>query len=106
MVLFHQGEHRIEVADVFLHERVVGLVLDVVQVSQVAGVGQLVEVDDVVVGVLVDEQADYMAADETGTAGDYDVSLEFHICMFIATLYFRIHIKLLFQYAHVLQTNF
>ena len=76
MVLPHQFLHFVEVADVGLYERVVGLVLNVFQIRQVAGVCQLVEIDDTVVRILVDEQADYMATDESGTAGDENVHVD------------------------------
>ena len=58
VMLFHQLPDRVEVADVSLHEGIVGLVLDVLEVGQVARIRQLVEVDDVVVGIFVDKQAD------------------------------------------------
>ena len=71
LLLLHQLVERLEVADVHLHEFVVGLVLHVLEVGEVAGVGELVEVDDVVVGVLVDKEADHVRADEACAAGDY-----------------------------------
>ena len=61
--------HLVEVGDVGLHEGVVGLVLDVLQVGEVAGIREFVEVDNVVVGIFVDEQAHHMGADEACTAG-------------------------------------
>ena len=72
-VLPHEREHGIIVADVPLDKCVVGLVLDITEVCQVAGVGQFVEIDDVVVGIGVDEKADDMAAYEACPAGDHDV---------------------------------
>ena len=71
-VLAHQGEHGAVVADVGPDEPVVGPVLDVLEVGQVAGVGQLVNVYDQAVGILVDEQAHHVAANESGPAGDDD----------------------------------
>ena len=49
-----------EVADIHLHELIVGLVLYVFQVGKVAGVGKLIKVDDFVVGVFVDKQSDHV----------------------------------------------
>ena len=66
----HEIHHAFKVADVHLDELVVGLGLDVLEVGEVACIGELVEVDDLVVGVFVDEEADYVAADETGSACD------------------------------------
>ncbi len=59
------------VADVALNEAVAGVVLDVAQVVEVAGVGELVEVDDIVV-VMAQEPAHEVGADEAGAAGDED----------------------------------
>ncbi len=71
--VLHQFVDTVEVADVHLDELVVGLALDVLEVGQVAGVGQFVEVDDFILGVLVDKEPYHMASDETGSAGDDDV---------------------------------
>ena len=71
-------EDRVEVADVSLHEDVVGGVFNIFEIGKVARIGQFVEVDDAVVRILVDEPADNMVADEAGTAGNKNVSLEFH----------------------------
>ena len=74
----HQAVESVEVADVHLHELVVRTVLDVLQVCQIARIRQLVQVDDAILRILVHEQANHMAADETGTAGDYDIAFEIH----------------------------
>ena len=78
VLVLHQFIHAFKVADVHLDEAVVGLVLNVLQVGKVAGVGQLVEVDDFVFGVFVDEQADDMVADEACTASDDDGAFVCH----------------------------
>ncbi len=57
------------VADVHLFERVARIACDRRQRGEVARVGQLVDVDDGVVGVL-DEVPDERGADESGAAGD------------------------------------
>ena len=72
LLVLHQLQHPFEIADVHLHEAVVRPVLDVFQVREIPRVGELVEVDDPVIGIFVDEQPDYMAADEPGAAGDDD----------------------------------
>ena len=58
------------VADVALHEDVAGVALDVLQVLQVAGVGQLVQIDEADVLVLLQHVMHKVGADETGTAGN------------------------------------
>ena len=68
------------VADVALDEAVAlgeRRAVDVAQVVEVAGVGQLVEVDDLVVVVRRQEMADEVAADEAGAARDQDLPHRF-----------------------------
>ncbi len=73
VLVLHQLVDTVEVADVHTDELIVGLVLDVLEIGQVAGVGQLVEVDDAVLRILVDKQAYHMASDKSGSAGDDDI---------------------------------
>lgn len=76
VVLLHHFLHLLVIADVCLHEDIVLLVLDVFQVGQVTGIRQLVQVDDAVFRILVHEEANHMAADESGTAGNQYVAFE------------------------------
>ena len=46
LVVLHQFQHQVKITDITLNESIVRLVLDVLEVSQVACVCQLVEVDD------------------------------------------------------------
>ena len=78
LFLLHKGVEAFEVADVHLDELVVRLVLYVLEVFQVAGVGQFVKVDDLVLGIFVDKQADNVTADESGTSGYDDGSAVVH----------------------------
>jgi uncharacterized protein YkvS len=63
---------KVAVADVALDEAVAWIVLDVPQVLEIARVGELVEVDDLAVGVVRKVQADEVAADEACAARDQD----------------------------------
>lgn len=78
MVFLHELLYSVEVTDVGLHERVVRLILNVLEVSQIAGISQLVEVYDVILWIFVYEQSYYMTANESGSAGDYYVAFESH----------------------------
>ena len=69
--VLHQLVERFEITDVHLHKLVVRLVLDILQVRQVSSVCQLVQTDDIIFRVLVHEQSYHVAADESGTAGNY-----------------------------------
>ena len=73
LLVLHQSIESIEVADIHLHKFVVGLVLDVLEVGEVARVGEFVEIDDVILWVFVHEEAHHMASDEAGTACNYDI---------------------------------
>ena len=71
LLLLHQAVEGVEVADVHLHELVVRFVFYIFQIGQIARIRQLVQVDNAILRILVHKQADHMAADETGSAGDY-----------------------------------
>ena len=71
-VIAQQGQHRRVVADVGLHEAIVWIVLDLPQRGEVAGIGQLVDIDDVVAGVGTQMPA-HRRADEPGAAGNQDI---------------------------------
>ena len=73
--LLHQFVDSLEVANIQLYELVVGLTLDVFQISQVSGVCQLIQVNDLLFRIFVDEQTHYVTANESGTSGDDDISL-------------------------------
>ena len=60
MLILHQLQEGIKVADIHLDKLVVWLVLDVREVCQVTGIGQLIEVDDVVLRIFVHEKAYYV----------------------------------------------
>ena len=81
VLVLHQLIERIEVADVHLLELVVGLILDVLEVGEIASISELIEVDDVVFGVFVHEEAYYMRADEACTSSYNYIS--FHNFMFM-----------------------
>lgn len=76
VILLHHLLHLLVVADVRFHEHIVFLVLNVLQVCQVSRIRQLVQVDDAVFRILVHEEANHMAADESGTAGNQYVAFE------------------------------
>ena len=45
LIVLHQLQHQVEITDITLNESIVRLVLDVLEVSQITSVSQLVEVD-------------------------------------------------------------
>lgn len=86
LLVLHELVERIKVTDIHPNELVVGLVLDIFEVGEVASICELVEVDDVIFGIFVHEKAYHMASDEACTACDDDIS--FHIYYFFK---FAIH---------------
>ena len=60
LVVLHQLQHLVEIADIALNESIVRLVLNVFEVSQVTCVSQLVEVDDVILRIFVHEKSYYV----------------------------------------------
>ena len=77
LLLLHQLIYGLEITDIHTDESVVGSVFDVTQIGKIAGVGELIYIDDAVVGVFVDKESDYVAAYEAGSAGDEDGSFHF-----------------------------
>ena len=65
LLVLHQLVEGVKVADVHLDELIVRLVLYVLEIGQVAGVSEFVEVDDVVFGVFVDKEAHHVRSDES-----------------------------------------
>ncbi len=86
LLVLHQLVESIEVANIHLHELVVGLVLHIFKVSQVASVCQLVKVDDVIFRILVYEKAHHMATNKACTASNYDCTFHTPIYIFIYNL--------------------
>jgi len=60
LIVLHQLQHQVEITDITLYESIVRLVLDVLEVSQVACVSQLVEVDDVILRIFVHKKSYYV----------------------------------------------
>ena len=73
VVVCEQPVDQLGVADVAVHEAVVGGVVDVFEVLQVTGVGERIQVDDAILRMGLEPVADEIGADEAGAAGDEEV---------------------------------
>ena len=73
------ASHLVKISYVSLHECVVWLVLNVLEISEVTGVRQLVEIDNMILLILVHEKADHMAANKPGTPGYEYVAFHFDV---------------------------
>ena len=81
LLVLHQFVEGIEVADIHLHKLIVGLVLDILEVSQITCIRQFVEVNDVILRVLVHKQAHYMASDKACATSNNDCSFHFYLIL-------------------------
>src|SRR5215469_16170174 len=63
---------RLRVSDVARHEAVAGIFGDVGEAFRIAGVGQLVKVDDFGIAARVEQEPDEIRTDEASTTGDED----------------------------------
>ena len=71
LLLLHQLVESIKVADIHLHELVIRPILNVLEISQITSVSQLIQVDYVIFWVFINEQAHYMASDKACATCDY-----------------------------------
>ena len=78
LILLHQLQDGVEVAYVSLYEDVVWLVFNILEVGQVSGISQLVDIDDAIVRIFVYEKTHYMTSYEACASCYDDVSLEIH----------------------------
>ena len=77
LLVLHQLVEGIEVADIHFYKLVIGFVLDILQIGEVASIGQFVEVNDVIIRIFVHEQAHYMASNKACATSNYNCT--FHI---------------------------
>lgn len=70
LLVLHQLVEGFEVADIHLDKLIVGATLDILQVGEVAGIGELIKIDNLIFGIFVDEQTYNMTPYKSGTAGD------------------------------------
>ena len=78
VILGHQPGNAVEIANVSLYESIVRLAFNILQVGQIARIREFVQIDDMVFRIFVDEKTYHMAADESGSASNDDVSFKFH----------------------------
>lgn len=81
-ILFEDPFNELPVGYVALNEGVVRTCQDVLYVGYVARVGEFVEREDVVVGVLLHKVSYNMATDKAGTTGNQYIAL-FHIWLWL-----------------------
>ena len=70
VVLLEKLCHTLIVADISLYECIIRLILNIFEIGQIARIGQLVKVNDMIFGILLYKKTYYVAADKTCTACD------------------------------------
>ena len=63
-----KGFDQLGIGDVALDKAVVGRLFDILQVLQIAGVGQFVQIEDPIMRVLVHKMSDHMRTNKTGSS--------------------------------------
>ena len=74
LLVLHQLVESVEVAYVHLDKLIVWFVLDVLEISKIAGIRQLVEVDDFILWIFVHEETNDMRADKACAASNNYIS--------------------------------
>ena len=73
LFILHQLVECFEITNIHLHELIVRLVLNILQVRQVTRISQLIQANDVILRILVYKQAYHMATNKSGSAGNHNI---------------------------------
>ena len=76
LLLLQQAVDEVKIADVGFDKVVVGTRFDILEIGQIAGVGQLIQVVDLVIGIFVHHQSYHVRADESGSSCNQNLSHE------------------------------
>ena len=68
LLILHQLVESFKVADIHLHELVVWLILNILQVGEITCVGELIEVNYVILWILIYKKTYYVATNKACTA--------------------------------------
>ena len=72
LLILHEFEDTVEIANIHLHELVVRLILNILEVRKITCIRQLIQVDNLIVWIFVHKQPYNMASDKSGSTGYYD----------------------------------
>ena len=61
--------HRFDVGDISLYECIIRLILYILEICEIPGIRELVEIYNPIIGIFVYEQSHHMAAYKSGSAG-------------------------------------
>ena len=76
-MLLHKGQDGIKITDVCLHKGIIGPVLYVLQVGKVAGVGQFININYVIIRIFLSKKTNHVAAYKPGTSGNHHSTFHF-----------------------------
>ena len=77
MFILHQFEHTFKVTDIHLDKLVIRFVLNILEVCQVTCISEFIQIDNSVLWIFVNKQANYVATDKTSTTSNNYIA--FHI---------------------------
>ena len=70
IVLLEDLQHLVVIADVGLNKCIIRGILNILQIGQIACIGQFIEVNDMIIGIFIYKKAHYMVTNKTCTACD------------------------------------
>ena len=79
LFLLHELVESLKIADIHPDELVVGLILHILQVGQITRIGQLVQVNDLILRILIHEKTYHMASNETCAACNDNTSFSHNL---------------------------
>ena len=62
--------HLLYISYIGTNEFIVGFILNILEIGEIARISKFVEVDNLVIGIFVDKQTDHMRSYEAGSTGN------------------------------------
>ena len=70
--------HLFKITDIRLDKGIIRSIFDILQICQIAGIGQFIQIDNVVIGIFGNEQANHMRSYKTSTSCNQNI-LQHHV---------------------------
>ena len=90
-VLFHQLLHSGEITYICFYKSIVRLVFYIFEIRQISGVCQFIEIDNTVIGIFIDKQANDMRSYKSGASGNDDIAFKFHDRLFLFKFFYAFY---------------
>ena len=79
MILLEDFQHFIKVTDISLYKGIIRLILDIFQVSQITGISQFIQIDNMIFRIFIDEQTYNVRSDEACSTCNQYISCKIHV---------------------------